>query len=307
MGQGEIGTMDKILGDVREATERATKGVGLFTKGIIRLSSVGSKYLPKLAAQFNRVSESFAEWADKGANDGTIDAAIQRAVEAAKELWRVIRNLGGAIAGFVKGAEKGGFTLERMANGAEKLNRAINSVRGQKVLEDVFAGAAQGMDNLYRHVGRLGPEFERISATARMAFGQAGEAAGLLVSTIAKIGATPEVQRGLGGFFDGVISGFAKLEKVAPQIGELFGSIARFAGTMASVVGGVLAEAFEKLGPSLSRILDALNPVAVALGETLKGAIELVQPWLDSLADWFEKTDPKTIEPAAAASPPELD
>lgn len=291
----KLGTIDDTLGNIKDASFRATRGIRSLTRGLITLVNVGSKYLPAMAEQFNKLADAFDKWVDKASQDGSIDKSIKAAVENAKVLWKIIKDVTGAIVGFAKGAEKGGFTLERMARGAENVNKAINGVRGQKVLENLFAGAAQGMDNFYRHLGKLGPEVEEFSRTARRSFGQAGEAAGVLAELFAKVMGSLDVQKGAAALFDGLIAGFDKIKQAHPEISAVFGEIGHLAGTLASTIGGVLAAAFINLGPAVVLLLEALGPLVVTLGDMLVVALEKAKPYLDGFAQWVRDANPETL------------
>lgn len=295
VGSGRVDVIRKSLEHVRRASGIATRGVGLFAQGIIDLGLVGTKVLPDLANQFNRLGERFANWAEKGANDGSIERSIRAAAKAAKQLWDILKNLGGALSGFAKAAEKGGYTLDRMVDGARKLNEAINSVRGQKVLSNIFQGARQGMDAFYDSIGRLGPEVEKISETMNLFFTKSGQAAGQLATVFAKIFSQSSVNLGILDFFVGFQKGLSYLEKAAPQMGQLMGSVSRYAGKMAENIGKVLGAAFEHLGPVVSKFLDALGPVVDVLGDYLVMAIEKAAPWLQKVVDWFAGMKPEDI------------
>ena len=293
--QSVLDAIAKSIENTRLATEVASTGIGSMAEGIIHLGSVGSQYLPRLAEWFNKIADKFANWAEAGASNGSIESAIERAIDAAKKLWDIIMSIVGIMKSFAKAAEEAGFNLDYAVARARAIEAALGSLEGRQILTNLFSGAMQGMENFRAQLEGIGPLVTRISGTISEAMGIAGEIIGRVAATLATAFSTDGATKGVIDFFNGVLDAVKSLQDVAPEMGEIFGSITSFAGELARIVGDVLATAIRELGPSLTKLLEALKPVVQILGEDLKKAIETVAPWLDKFADWVSGLDPDTI------------
>lgn len=293
--QSVLDAIAKSIENTRLATEVASTGIGRMAEGIIHLGSVGSQYLPRLAEWFNKIADKFANWAEAGASNGSIESAIERAIDAAKKLWDIIMSLVGIMKSFAKAAEDAGFTLDYAVERTRAIENALKSLEGRQILTDLFSGALQGMENFRAQLEGLGPLMVRISNTIRQAMEIAGEVIGRVAATLAVAFSTEGATKGVIDFFNGILSAVKSLQAVAPQMGEIFGAITSFAGTLAHIVGEVLATAIRELGPSLVKLLDALKPVVEIIGTALVQAIQTVSPWLTKIIDWIAAMDPAVL------------
>lgn len=282
---GNLPVIDEALGNIGRATQKAVPGVADLTQGVIQLAAAGTRLLPGLAEQFNRVSESFARWATRSANDGSIERAVNRGVVAMTKLWKITKDTGGVFAGLTRAAEEGGYHLDRMVATMHGLHRAVDSVAGQTGLANIFEGASSGMDELFKKVTSLGEEFVVISRTMRLIGILGGQIAGLTFEGLFKGMATKEFGSGVTDFFLGVRDGVKALTDASPAIGGVVGAVARLSGAFARSGGRALATAFEELGPSIEKVLNALGPLVEALGGSLAGAIKKVSPSIEKLVD----------------------
>lgn len=279
--------LEESLENTAEGARRSTRGFGAFTEGIVTLGLVGSKYLPMLGDWFSDLGEKFSAWAHKAASDGSIEAAITKAGQAARKVGAIMADFGRIVGGVFSAAEKGGYTMDRLVNTVDRFSKVVNSLGGQTVLTNLFAGAASAMDVLTAAVGKTGDDVVNFSFTVRRSMTDAAAVAGNAWIGLANILGSNAFGSGLSSFFIGLNEGVSKLRDAAPEISQLLGSVLTLGGSLASTVGGVLATAFEKLGPPVARLLTALAPLAEALGDWLVGAIEKVAPWFEKLVDKF--------------------
>lgn len=293
--QSVLDAIARSIENTRSATEVASTGIGRMAEGIVHLGSVGSQYLPRLAEWFNKIADKFANWAEKGAGDGTIEASIERAIDAAKKLWDIIMSLVGIMKSFARAAEEAGFNLDYAVERTRAIENALKSLEGRQILTNLFSGAMQGMENFRTQLEGIGPLVVKISATISEAMGIAGEIIGRVAATLATAFSMDGASRGVIDFFNGILSAVKSLQAVAPEMGEIFGSITSFAGTLARVVGEVLATAIRELGPSLVTLLEAFKPVVEIIGQHLVTAIETASPWLKKIIDWIASMDPTTL------------
>lgn len=284
---GHLPQLEASLVNTAEGARRATRGFGLFTEGLVTIGEVGSRYLPRLADWFSDLGDKFAAWAHRAAGDGSIEAAISRGAEAARRAGRIMRDLGSAIAGVFRAADKGGYTIERAEKSINGFAKALNSIKGQTILANIFAGAAGGMNALTEALRRSSDDVVAFSWTLRKSMVDGSIAAGNAWQFLAKVLGSREFGTGVANFFAGLNKGLTSLQGAAPQVGQLLGSILTLGGALAGTVGKVLAKAFEKLGPPVSRLLEALAPLATALGDWLVAAIEKLSPFITKLIDDF--------------------
>lgn len=295
MQQANIDALAATLENARVASETASTGMGNLVQGLLRLGQVGSAYLPTLAEEFNRVTEAFAKWAQEGADSGSIDASIRRGWQALKDTWTTTKAIGRAMRTIYEEANRAGFTLENLRDNMLAFDNALASERGRGILEQMFRGAHEAMINFKASLGDIGPAMTKMAETARFAFGQAGLAAGVMVSTLATIGANTGFTAGFKSFMQDITGALLKIRTIAHPLGRIFGAVLELAGRLANNFSKVLVKAVIALEPALVTLLKALGPIADALSKLLVRAIEIAAPYLDKFAKWVSDTDPDTI------------
>lgn len=284
---GHLPQLESSLANTAEGARRATRGFGSFTEGLLTIGEVGARYLPMLGDYFSDMGDRFAEWAARAAGDGSIDKAIQRGADAARRSISIMKDLGSAVGAVFKAADKGGYTIERAERSISGFAKALNSMKGQTILTNIFAGAAGGMDALSAAVAKTTDDLVNFSFTLKRSMVDGSVAAGNAWQVLAKVLGNERFGLGVSDFFIGLNKGLRALQRSAPQIGQLLGSILTLGGALAGTVGKVLAKAFEKLGPPVSRLLEALAPLAEALGDWLVQAIEKLSPYITKIIDDF--------------------
>lgn len=279
-----VGHLDSILESVRESIDIAGEGIAHFADAMMGLVDVGASYLPDLAGWFNRISEDFSAWIEEATESGEIFEWIDTGIQALKDLGRVVWGIGGVFSNLgTAAAAAGGSTLGGLADGLEDLNAAMEGPAFQGAMTTVFQGAHDAMAALGPGVGALGDAFVAFAPTLAEIMTLAGEVGSVGLGAIASAFENPAFQGGLTDFFEGVLSGVEAVAPHIPALATAFGSVASFAGTLASVLGPVLGAAIEALAPVVTSLMEGLEPVAQVLGDVLVGAIETVGPLIQDL------------------------
>src|SRR5690606_17100 len=158
---------------------------------------------------------------------------------------------------------------------------------------DLQEGLRSLFDGIHAAVKTLGPALGPVATALKALFQTLGVAAetfapiitvaleALSDMVVEMAGPIQSLVKTLGGAFLGVLEELAPVfvdiaREIGPVLAFLGGDRAKIIkditpglGALAQSLGTFLVQAFEKLGPPLLRVLDALAPVAVALGEQL--------------------------------------
>lgn len=277
--------VEEMLGNMVEATERATPGVRSLTAGLLALSSVGSRYMPRLADKFNEAALSFENWAsgEEGAN--RIERAINKATSAASAMLSIFGSLGSVLASVGRAAGQSGYSLEDTAARLQRVADAMKSVTAQQIMVNVFSSARTAMNGFGAAMEGVAPTLESFSRNLRSVSGLAGNAAGSLARLGIEVLGDRNFGIGLLSFFEGVQRGASSLRNVSPEISAVAGAVLNLAGKFAELAGQNVAAIFENWGPIFTRVLDALTPLVDKLGNDLTEAIQKVTPYLEEFAD----------------------
>lgn len=301
-----VGHLDSILASVRDSIDIAGEGIAHFVDALMGLADVGASYLPELASWFNRISETFSAWVEEATESGEIFEWIDTGIAALQDLGRVVWGIGGVFSNLGRAAAAaGGGGLGGLADGLENINRALEGPAFQGAMTTVFQGAYDAMQALGPGLAALGDAFVDFAPTLAEIMGLAGEIGSVGLGAIASAFENPAFQGGLTDFFEGVLEGVEAVAPHIPALAEAFGSVASFAGTLASVLGPVLGAAIEALAPVVTDLMDGLGPVVEVLGGALVSAIETVAPFIQDIvgriSEWVQNNPELAATIGAAA------
>ncbi|MGW2222626.1 hypothetical protein ACWCSD_47180, partial [Nonomuraea sp. NPDC001684] len=146
------GYVSRIMGRNNQAISLFGKaGLSAF-RGLVRVVDVSMPYVVKFADRVAGLADRFDQWTKKVRGDGSLGDYFGRAWEAASKLWRIVSNVGGAIAGiFRPGQQAGNTMLEDLATSAEKFHKWIDQPETQARLKKFF----DGLIPLMREAGGL--------------------------------------------------------------------------------------------------------------------------------------------------------
>jgi hypothetical protein len=133
-----LSNIEKIFRNTGLALNAATPGVDSFTNGLLRLSEVGSRFLPRIALAFDKVMARFEAFVTRADNDGSLEKWINSGLKMLTSLGRSILHIGSILNGVTEAYNKatgnvGGFasTVERQLG---KLAAYLSSPKGQGAL-----------------------------------------------------------------------------------------------------------------------------------------------------------------------------
>ncbi|WP_043637078.1 hypothetical protein [Nonomuraea candida] len=107
--------------------------------GVRNVLVVALPYVERFADLILDGADRFDSWSKRVRDDGSLAAFFEDAWETASKLWRIVKNVGGAIIGlFRPGQEAGGTLLEDLAKSAEEFNKWIDQPETQERLRRFF-------------------------------------------------------------------------------------------------------------------------------------------------------------------------
>ncbi|BDI23536.1 hypothetical protein [Herbiconiux sp. L3-i23] len=286
------GVLERMIDRLNESILIASGGTAAFAGSIGILGSVGSSYLPRLAAWARDLAIGFENWLaildDQGRLTGFIDAGII----ALGQLGAVLANTGSILQGlFVAADAAGGGGLASLAAVLGEVAEIVNGPAFQGTLTTLFAGAAAGAAGLAAALGPIGQLIGALAPTLSSAlagFGQlAGLLGGLLGGQLAAALSSPAFTSGFGVFLGGLQAGIQALLPALPSLAGLLGSVAQFAGVLAATLGPVLGSVITALAPIVGELLTALQPLLPVLGDGLLTLVQAIAPLLAGLAPIF--------------------
>lgn len=165
--------ISKIFDRTATAIRAANPGLEAFTNGLLHLSEVGARFLPRMAFAFNRVMERFDAFVERTDKDGSLKRWIDQGLQLFASLGRSIIHIGSILNSLTDAYQKatgnvGGFatTLEKSLGGlARRLsspagqNKLIAYVREAREFLSVIQDALPGITKLIGMVGDAARSF----------------------------------------------------------------------------------------------------------------------------------------------------
>lgn len=280
-----LGFISASLDYLTSAIDIAGDGVGAMTSAFLQLGTVGMSYLPNLAGWFNTIAYAFEDWVAKAVASGDIFDWIDAGIANLKALGSILFHTVGIFHALGQAAyDAGSGGLIGLADGMARVDAAMHAPVFQGALVTVFKGASDAMDGLGRGVAALGGAFVSLAPTIASVLGIAGDAFGTLLGGLSKILSHPVFQKGLVDFFGGIRGGIEALTPAFEVLGEKFGMLASFAGTLAQNLGTVLGGAIVALAPPFTTLMEAIQPLIPKLGKIVVALIQGIAPVVNVVA-----------------------
>lgn len=288
------GALEAVFENTAAAIEPLNFAIGQFAAGFLRLGQAGAKYLPQIANWFADMGQQFDAWADKFTSSGAFDEWVTRAWDNLQALGSVLSSTIGILGAFASAAEAAGSPgLQGLADGLNVVEDALKGPVWQGALTEIFEGWNDGMANMLPGLGALADGFIALAPTIGEISRLAGEAASAVFDGLGAIAENPRFQSGLVDLFVGVRNGLQSVADVAPEIAEKLGRVMTVAGQMADTFGEVLETGIREFGPVLNDILDAATVLVPVLGGMLIDALEalgpIIRPIVEAMADWAKE------------------
>ena len=271
----DMAAFDKMFGNLNKSIDIASLGLDDFVKSMSILGQTGSEYLPRLARWANDVNKSFADWLDEAQRTGELNRMIDTGIQKMKELGVITREAGELVYILGSAAERAGFSgFGEMANGMERFNEKLKSADGQRVLDDLFQGAAKLADGFKRALGAVGDFVWNSSAMIKELEAIVGDMIGDTFEKMFKAFERPRFQKGLTDFFQGFSDGVSHITDQAPIIADLIGSIGTLAGEVADNMGKIVGKILEVFGPEIADALEDIAPDMEDIGDSISSMMD---------------------------------
>lgn len=236
-----------IFTNIKTAFHELVPAGTAVAQAIRDIVTVGSTFLPQIAAVIQTVTEKFALFIAKARESGALEDFIGRGLEAFGKLIGIVVDLGKAIGGVLKAAHDAGFGILDFLGGiAERIKNFVTSVQGQDAIGQFFKNVEIGINALLPVLGALGRLFNDHILP--------------LITNFAIILSKP-----LATFIDAIGSAF---ENATPGLLAFAGGVGKFLdgiapalpaiGKLAGAFGTVLGKVLDRIAPVLERVISAI-------------------------------------------------
>lgn len=272
----DMAAFDKMFGNLNKSIDIASLGLDDFVRSMSILGQTGSEYLPRLAMWANDVNRAFADWLTEAQRTGELNRMIDTGIQKMKELGVITREAGELVYILGSAAERAGFSgFGEMADGLERFNEKLKTTKGQKVLDDMFQGAARVADGFKRALGAVGDFVWNSSDLFHHLMAVVGEMVGDTFEKLFKAFERPAFQKGLLDFFDGVSRGVGKIADSAPAIADVAGAIGTLGGAVAENLGDVISSVFEAIASIPPETIEDVADAIDQLGDGLSAMTDM--------------------------------
>ncbi|KPG47288.1 hypothetical protein [Mycobacteroides immunogenum] len=133
----------RILGNTAQSQSQLSNAINPFLDAFLRLSSVGSTSLPRLANGFARLMDRFDAFVKRSESSGKLDEWINRAIDAAKNFGNSLINIGSIMNTFAEGFLKSGGKgfLQWFQESTKRLSDYLKTAEGQEKINKFFRDA----------------------------------------------------------------------------------------------------------------------------------------------------------------------
>jgi hypothetical protein len=198
--QSNTNSIAKIFENTGKAISASTPGLDSFTSGLLKLSEVGSRFLPRIALAFDKVMGKFEAFINKADQDGSLNRWIDSGLKLVASLGRSLLSIGSILDSVTEAYNKatgnvGGFasTMERgLAGFAKKLaspegqGQLIKWMRTSREFMATIADALPGIGKIFAAIGDGAREFATAWFPWLSRFGNAvGGASGAMKTLVA--------------------------------------------------------------------------------------------------------------------------
>jgi phage-related protein len=301
----KAGIIGSIFTNIATSLELAAPAIADFLDALVRITQIGSTFLPGLAGSIQNAASAFRDFVDtpKGANE--VKQFIQTGIDTFKALLDVLSAAGSAIAGIVRAAQAaGGGALATFAVTLGQIADVINGPAFQAGLTNVFAGLIQGASALNASLPAISQLLIAIAPLAADLARTIGTVLAAAIEAIAPALATlaPPLDALLKSLGPQLVKGFQQLaplfQTLATTLAQnkplLIGVAAAIAALVAPVTLGIaaiilLAAHFQQISdffssnviPAFQAVVTFLQPVIdafAALGQAIVGLGATVLP-----------------------------
>lgn len=163
--------ISKIFSNTAIALQKMKPGIDSLITVFVKISEVGSRFLPRLAEAFNTVLGRFQQFIDKADKDGSLENWIDRGLKAWASLGESVIQVGRIMGAITTAYEKatgnvGGFasTMER---GLTRLANYLDSPKGQQGMVKSILEAKEFMQTIKDSLPGIIDIFQALGDAAR--------------------------------------------------------------------------------------------------------------------------------------------
>lgn len=290
--------MDRMFSHVSAGLDELGRYSDSFAVLLGVLGRHGSFAIERFLGALGRVTEKWAKWLDQADRSGRLEQIIERGIGNLKAFGRILGGIGRTLSGLFRAAEKaGGATLDRMADGLDRLAKGVNGEVFQREFSRTLEAGRKAWSGFTSQLkGSVRGFFVFWAHEWQATSHRLGVSAGKLLRDVLGALSSPVLTRGVNAFVNGLSNAVESLSKSGmwdsvsrglSRLLELAGSMMRgFAPVIAQVVKSV-SEFADRLAPILSRIVESWGPrmasaiemwtrVTVPLAESLARLVELL-------------------------------
>lgn len=169
--QSNLDNISNIFKNTSIALKAATPGLDSFSTGLLKLSEVGTRFLPRMATAFNHVMANFEAFVNKADKDGSLNRWIDSGLKLVASLGRSLLDIGSILSSVTKAYNSatgnfGGFasTAERALS---KLAKSLASPDGQGRLISWMRTSREFMKTISDTLPGIGKIFAALGDSAR--------------------------------------------------------------------------------------------------------------------------------------------
>lgn len=134
------GFLDRIFGNTADAQGRIDQSINPLIDAFLRLSAVGSDFLPRLADGLADVLTRFDNFIVRAESDGSLQEWMNSGIDALKQLGNSIINIGSMMSSLNDAftGSGGNSMLEYLADASKRMADFMKSAEGQEQLKQFF-------------------------------------------------------------------------------------------------------------------------------------------------------------------------
>ena len=252
-----------------------------FFEAFMTLGVRGSKYLPVMGREVQKLSEQFRDFINEADRLGKIDMWIRNGARAMRDMINVGVGVAGTLGNITDIFERldvGG--LYEMSQGLRELERFTRSNDFQWKMENIFAGAKDGAAAAARGIGDVIQVFYKYDEVTSELLRKSGDLAEQFLSSVSAAMNQPILHQGLLAGFDGMIDfvrtaqpAFEALARTFGRLGEIGGEVAREIGPGLTITMRAIDGFLARIGPSMTNAVEPLTRVFEDLASLSTGPL----------------------------------
>lgn len=270
----------ETLTDVDEVTSNIEVAFASLRRSLIPsatalrdLVTVGSRFLPEIAAEVNTIVIRFSNWIQVMRATGELQERIAAGLDTLRQVGRIFENVGRSVHAVLTTADDAGQglldTLERLTG---RVADFFESARGQTALLDFLESTRESAQILTPVLVAL---VDLLFGSVLPVLQSIGEAVGPAVAEffLALGDAIDQAAPGIQAFARGFAEFIRGIIPALPAVAQLVSSVGQLVGVLAGRLGPIIASIVTSIANILVPILDALAAVFLFVND---GALRFV-------------------------------